>query len=290
VKVPERTIRWVERVTDARVVRTRSLRRGPIDIRAVTLESSRGNTSSAVLRMFVDREALESDTSFRPENELHVLGVLEATPVPAPALIAEDVEARACHVPTLLTTLIPGRNGFKAVPRDLAPWLRQMAEAAALIHEVPDPGGLRGFEPYEPGERTLPGGSSRQDLWRRVFDVVSGSAPPSEVRFIHRDYHQENTMWLRGRLTGVIDWTQACLGPLDIDLARMRLNLAREVSMEAAERFLQAYRDSIGDPSYEPDPYWELIDFADTTLAGLESGRDTDRFETLVASVLAKIV
>ena len=289
VKVPERTIRWVERVTGARVVKTRLLRRGPIDIRALTLESTRGTSSKAVLRMFVDRELLGADISFRPGNEVRVLRALKATAVPAPTLIAADVEETECDAPTLLTSLVPGRNGFKAVPRDLGPWLRQMAEAAAQIHDVSDPGGLVGFEPYEEGERTIPRNTSREDLWRRVFDVVAGSAPATEARFIHRDYHQENTMWLRGRLTGVIDWTQACMGPIDIDLARMRSNLASEVSVEAAGSFLDAYGSAIGDPAYEPSPYWELVDFADISLAGLEPGRDTERFETLVASVLAKM-
>ena len=70
----------------------------------------------------------------------------------------------------------------------------------------------------------------------------------------------------------------------------MRSNLAREVSVEAAGRFLKAYRDAIGDPTYDPDPYWELTDFADMALGELEQQHDTERFETLVASVLAKIV
>jgi phosphotransferase family enzyme len=290
VKVPERTIGWVERVTGARVVQTRPLRREPIEIRALTLESPDGHAMKAVLRMFVDRELLEGDVSFRPANEARVLHALEATAIPAPTLIAADVDETECEAPTLLTSLIPGRNGFQTVPKDLGPWLRQMADAAALIHDVSDPGGLVGFEPYEPGERTIPGGTSRPDLWWRVFDAVSRPARATALRFIHRDYHQENTMWLRGELTGVIDWTQACIGPIDIDLARMRSNLAREVSVEAAGWFLEAYRDAIGDPTYDPDPYWELTDFADMTLAGLEQEHDTERFETLVASVLAKIV
>jgi hypothetical protein len=290
VRDPERTIGWVERVTGARVVQTRRLRRHPIDIRALTLESPGGRVAKAVLRMFVDREAIENDNSFQPANEVRVLRALEATEIPVPTLIAADAEAAECETPTLLTSLIAGRNGFKAVPKDLGPWLRQMAEAAASIHEVSDPGGLVGFEPYERGERTVPEGTSKPDLWRRVVDVLSRAAPATRFRFIHRDYHQENTMWLRWKLTGVIDWTQGCMGPLDIDLARMRSNLASEVSLESAAEFLEAYRDTIGDPSYEPDPYWELTDFADMTLDGLDEGHDTERFETLVASVLAKIV
>jgi len=240
--------------------------------------------------MFVDPEAIENDISFKPANEVRVLRALEATEIPAPTLIAADADAAECETPTLLTSLIPGRNGFKAVPKDLGPWLRQMADVAALIHDVPDPGGLVGFEPYEPGERQVPEGTSKPELWRRVIDVLSRTAPATRFRFIHRDYHQENTMWLRWKLTGVIDWTQGCMGPIDIDLARMRLNLAREVSVEATGRFLSAYRDAIGDPSYDPDPYWELIDFADATLDGLDRDASIERFETLVASVLAKIV
>jgi hypothetical protein len=69
----------------------------------------------------------------------------------------------------------------------------------------------------------------------------------------------------------------------------MRQNLASEVSLDAAEGFLSAYRDAVGDVSYQPDPYWELVDFSDGVAYDVDPGPDTDRFEQLVEVVAAKL-
>jgi aminoglycoside phosphotransferase (APT) family kinase protein len=54
---------------------------------------------------------------------------------------------------------------------------------------------------------------------------------------IHRDYHQANVLFEDGRLIGVVDWTAACTGPVGIDLAQMRMNLAWEFDVELADAF-----------------------------------------------------
>jgi aminoglycoside phosphotransferase (APT) family kinase protein len=78
-----------------------------------------------------------------------------------------------------------------------------------------------------PGYRTYhdhlaavaPGWSSRPDLWERALELGRTESPPGPRCFIHRDYHPENTLWSRGRLTGVVDWTSASWGPPAVDVA-----------------------------------------------------------------------
>ncbi len=296
IAVPENTRRWVEARTGGRIERLRCIRRKSTEVHAVHVRTPSGATLALAIRRFVDAYGLATDPWYQPANEAYVLQTLEPTPVPAPRLLAADIDAQECDVPTLLTELVPGRNGFRAVPRgDLGPWLLQMAEAVVSIHGVADPGGLMGYESYKDMRGAdPPRGSSRPDLWRRVFKALDRRPPATPKRFIHRDYHQENTMWMQGRLTGVIDWTSACIGPIDIDLARMRLNLAGEISVESAEGFLRAYREAIGSATYEPEPYWELLDFADVSSddeapANATEAAELDRFESLVASVLSKL-
>ena len=35
---------------------------------------------------------------------------------------------------------------------------------------------------------------------------------PDRVTLIHRDYHPLNTLWSRGRITGIVDWASGCAG------------------------------------------------------------------------------
>jgi aminoglycoside phosphotransferase (APT) family kinase protein len=45
----------------------------------------------------------------------------------------------------------------------------------------------------------------------------------------------------RGRLSGVIDWTQASIGTRSVDLGHMRWNLAINYGIEACDEFLARY-------------------------------------------------
>lgn len=54
------------------------------------------------------------------------------------------------------------------------------------------------------------------------------------MTLIHRDYHPENTLCWAGRLTGVVDWTQASYGPPALDVAHMRWNLAADHGRKVA--------------------------------------------------------
>jgi aminoglycoside phosphotransferase (APT) family kinase protein len=107
--------------------------------------------------------------------------------------------------------------------------------------------------------------------------------PPGPRGLIHRDYHPENTLWSRGRLTGVVDWTGASHGPLAVDAGHMRWNLAISYGIDVADAFLR--RTSAG----SDQPYWDVVTALDV-LPEIEPAAwarlDLERFERYVAGAL----
>ena len=89
---------------------------------------------------------------------------------------------------------------------------------------------------------------------------AAGPPPDDHACFIHRDYHPANTLWADGRLVGVVDWTGGSWGPPSVDLGHMRVNLARTVGLEVADRFLAAHRALTG---FDHHPYWDVASAAD---------------------------
>jgi Phosphotransferase enzyme family len=97
-------------------------------------------------------------------------------------------------------------------------------------------------------------------VWRRAFEVAAGPPPDDHACLIHRDDHPANTLWADGRLVGVVDWTGGSWGPPSVDLGHMRVNLARTVGLEVADRFLAAHRALTG---FDHHPYWDVVSAVD---------------------------
>ena len=73
-----------------------------------------------------------------------------------------------------------------------------------------------------------------------------------------------NFLWQDGKLTGVVDWINACLGYAGLDIGHMRVNLAQLYGIEISDKFLQAYQ--ISNPDFEYTPYWDAVAIGDTAL------------------------
>ena len=73
---------------------------------------------------------------------------------------------------------------------------------------------------------------------------------PEQRCFIHRDFHPGNLLWRRRRLTGVVDWESASVGPPDVDVGHCRLNFLYQTP-ELAEQLAVAWRDITGS-IYDP--------------------------------------
>jgi thiamine kinase-like enzyme len=65
---------------------------------------------------------------------------------------------------------------------------------------------------------------------------------------VHDDYWPGNTVWFRGRLTAVIDWTPAGVGDPRTDVTQCRLDLALINNVEVSDTFLVAYQSFAARP------------------------------------------
>ena len=170
-------------------------------------------------------------------------------------------------------TRLPGRSLL--APRDPAGWARQLAEALARVHDpalgrrglgfVPDleaevtralaaPAERVGAgQPKGPQRLRHPAGPALWAALRAGWPRVR-SGPPV---LVHRDYHPSNTVWLRGRLAGVVDWDDAARGPPGYDLAMCRVELALLSGPGAAAAFLRAYEAAAGRPAADV-AFWDL--------------------------------
>jgi aminoglycoside phosphotransferase (APT) family kinase protein len=129
-------------------------------------------------------------------------------------------------------------------------------------------------------------------MWERAFEVWRGPAPPDTPVFVHRDYHPGNVLWAQGRVTGVVDWEAASFGPVGVDLAHCRLNLALLFDVGVAERFLAEWRAAAGRPGYDLDPYWDLaaaVSFGPTPPAPAPAPGEGHQLEAFIAAALSHL-
>ena len=215
-----------------------------------------GRAIKLVLRRFTNETWLQEE----PDVALHEAASLrkvQAAGVPTPELVACDPDGTRCGVPAVLMTELPGVVDLK--PADREDWLRQQAQVLLPIHAV-DAGTYRWrYAPYNDIARLKPPGWSKvPKLWQRVLEIVSGPRPEARECFIHRDYHPTNVLWKGSRISGIVDWANACLGPAMIDVAWCRANLAGLFGVAVADQFLHAY-ESVTASNCDYDPYWDLM-------------------------------
>jgi aminoglycoside phosphotransferase (APT) family kinase protein len=291
------TTRWLCRAigSDARIVVSDAMAKASHTNHHIVLETSGGSSVEVLLRRFTNAERLKTDPWYEPVDEVKALRALERIDLSVPRLIAEDPEPVECDVPTLALTWM--RGDLPGAPDDIGRFARRLAEPLPAVHGTLAPDVTRTYEPYFVSDDLTvadlqpPHWASRRSTWERLFEVVGGDPPEGPHRFIHRDYHQGNTVWSGDELTGIVDWTTGCIGPPGIDLAQMRINLAWEFDLKAADLFLDAWRAVATDAAYHP--YWDLLDAADWLGDG-EPDEDADagnleRYEAFVAHVLAEL-
>jgi aminoglycoside phosphotransferase (APT) family kinase protein len=229
-----------------------------------------GVTHALVLRLFTNAAWLAEEPDL-PRHEAAALRVMQAADLlPVPEVVAVDDTGAACGVPALLMTRLPGTVDLS--PVDMDGWLVGLAEALVQIHAVTvDPAAFPWrFMPYAPPDGLrVPAWSDRPDPWARAIAILQRERPSFAARFIHRDYHPVNVLWSGGTLSGVIDWPNACLGPVGEDVGRCRGNLASLYGVDVADRFLTAYESAAG-AAFTYAPYWDLASLADMMLVDEE--------------------
>ncbi|HEY1519617.1 MAG TPA: aminoglycoside phosphotransferase family protein [Solirubrobacteraceae bacterium] len=274
--VPSVAVAWVQHVlgNGARVVATAALEGGTSSaVHAVSVELASGSVRDFVLRRFVraDWLAEEPDVAVREAQALSMLGGAE---LPTPELVGADADGSVAGAPSVLMSRLPGRVVWD--PADVEGFLRALAELLPVVHGL-DLGRcavLPEYAPYPLRMRRPPAWASVPEVWMRAIDLLED--PPSlvaasggERRFIHRDYHPGNVLWQRGDVSGLIDWVNASIGSPWADVGHCRVNIASELGQDAADRFLELYRDASGRTD-DYHPYWDIS----AAIGGLDQDAD----------------
>lgn len=292
---PQRTLRWATEAVGpgSRITALRRLTEGNWHANhALTVVDGRGDSRRLVLRRWARPEWVHEDPDFTAQREMAVLELLSHSSVPVPGIVAADPAGAVCDVPTLLITRLPGRP--PGLPGDMSAFLLGLAQVLPALHAVSDRarGSIPAYRRYHDLRSAgPPPWSERSELWERALEVVRSEPPPGPCGFIHRDYHPENTLWSRGRLTGVVDWTSGSWGPRAVDTGHMRWNLALTYGLDAADEFLRLHR-SLAAEAFDDQFYWDLVTVLDLVYeigAGDWPRFDLERLERYIEGVLAGV-
>lgn len=279
-----RARRWVEAVVGhgSRVVRVRRLGGGSSSaVHAVDVASPRGAMLRLVLRRHLNFSWLQEEPELA-EKEARNLQLLERHGIASPRLVAVDADGAECDVPAVLMTRMPGR--LELQPTDLNTWLRQMAELLPPVHAI-DPAGfqVQTWQIWDDmRDLEAPAWSKRRRDWEQLIEIVRGPWPAYQPTFVHRDFQHYNVLWSRGRPTGLLDWINASMGPVELDHNHFRYNLL-DFGFEVAQRFSTIYREVVG---VEPNPFWEALNFAPGPPRSEKQRQDIDDY---VLSLLARL-
>jgi aminoglycoside phosphotransferase (APT) family kinase protein len=129
-----------------------------------------------------------------------------------------------------------------------------MAQMLVRIHALALDG--KPFESWlDRRQLSPPPDASRTGVWQDAISFVAEERAPTRTCFLHRDYQHFNLLWSRERLTGVVDWIEACIGPPEVDVGHCRLNLTVLFSADVADRFLAIYEAESGQRA---DAWWDV--------------------------------
>jgi aminoglycoside phosphotransferase (APT) family kinase protein len=243
---PRAALDWAEDAVGGRVIACRALRGGLSSaVHALTVALAGGETHQVVLRRYVRPELNEEEPDIA-EREARILPFLDRVDVPTPHFIAADLSG----VPAILMSFLPGQVVWS--PPDSEHWLTGLASLLPRIHatSLPPAGLVRPFAPYYQDSYAPPAWARHPRVWERALSIFQGPAPVEPGVFIHRDFHPGNVLWEGGRVSGVVDWQAASIGPASVDVAHCRANLW-DYGIDLADRFTALWEGLTG-TTYSP--------------------------------------
>ncbi|HEX8968541.1 MAG TPA: aminoglycoside phosphotransferase family protein [Chloroflexota bacterium] len=244
-----------------RVARYRPLRGGvSASVYLAHLRTSDGGRRTVVVRRYAAPwHRADSDLCHR---EFRVLDELGTRSFPAPRPLLVDSRGDAFGAPTLVITRLPGRPVVRT--ESLDNYLQQMASTLVELHNLPidafhflpeQTALLSNALGQRPPVDEAPEPGLREVVLREWPEV---SASPSRRTLVHGDYWPGNLLWQRGRLVGVVDWEDACLGDPVRDVAICRGDLTLLFGLDAADAFLRHYEAAAG-RSLSTMPFWDRL-------------------------------
>jgi aminoglycoside phosphotransferase (APT) family kinase protein len=177
-----------------------------------------------------------------PVRERRVLRALGGLGGLAPVWLGGDLDGRWSRQPTSLTSWLDGRPDI--TPADPTAWARELGRGLAAVHAVPA-GRLAELPSVSdrsggsPDTLSGPLAAEVRSRWQEIF------AAPQVL--VHADFWSGNVIWRDGRLSGIVDWSDAGRGPRGFDLGWCRLDLVLLFNEVIADEFLAAYEAEGGE-------------------------------------------
>ena len=233
----------------------------------VTLIDRAGLERDVVLRRYVNAEILAESPDVA-SVEARALQLAEGVPVPTPELLALDATGDRADVPALAMSLLDGRPVWET--RWGSKWVSQAVDAMIALHDIDAANAdLPPLTTYAQTRYDPPRWTRDPGLWEQAVELFHRSVPASDVGFVHRDFNPGNVLWTRTRLSGLVDWQWACIGPRSIDPAHCRLNLFH-YSPTMADEVLIVWEQRSG---LTFDPWADLVSIIGT-LDSIRQRRD----------------
>ncbi|WP_183072719.1 phosphotransferase family protein [Oceanobacillus bengalensis] len=214
-----------------------------------------------VLRQFDNKEWLKQEPDL-VIHEAESLRIGTRVSIPTPEIIAYDETGIVNGIPMVLMSKVEGKVKLDITDRQA--WLKGLADALVRVHEVDDVENLpwRYFPYNQQVGGHIPSWTKVPEVWDKAVSIIKRPFPAYKKCFIHRDYHPTNVLWQGNRVSGIVDWVNACLGPRGVDVGHCRVNLAMLYGVDVADEFLKAYTNAAG-VSFVYNPYWDFISLND---------------------------
>jgi aminoglycoside phosphotransferase (APT) family kinase protein len=185
-------------------------------------------------------------------DEERVLRALDGLDGLTPRLLDADPGATWSDRPAVVISRLQGRADI--TPADPVDWATQLGRTLARVHAAPPAvtvGLDRVLDRPTAGLAVLAGPAARTVVGD--WAAIRAAAPALS----HGDFWSGNTVWEAGRLTGVVDWSRAAVGPPGFDVGWCRLDLVLLYDESVADVFFTAYCQASATPV--PDPRrWDL--------------------------------
>jgi len=261
---------WASSVLGSEVTAIRSLRLGgtPWLLRVSDLRAGGRN---AVLRVIAARRAGETETEVAAMT--HVARVAQAG-LPVPELLGYDLAEQTGYA-LMLTGQVAGSGVIPAEPDPER--LRALGAVAARISSVtlsPTRALPVRYRPIEAEDfarlrreqgasdllRAAEAAVARADAAAAAGTSAAGAgADDGRAGLVHGDLWYGNTLWDEdGRLTAIIDWDCAGVGPAGIDLGSLRCDAAWCHGLAAADDILRGWVAEAGRPARDV-AYWDVV-------------------------------
>ena len=231
----------------------RSISRLPGGLSAITHLVRLDDSPDLVVRRFEKSWHLSDGTA--ATTEAHCLARLAGTPVRAPSLVWADPTGKQFGMGVVVASRMRGTG--QARPQR-GQWLDGIARELVELHRLLPTDSDRATLYADPGSQrtwlTQPAPPEAGDLGRTIWPIVIeqfSQYRPGPQRIVHGDYHPGNVLSERGKVTAVIDWEAAMLGPPAYDVGYCHMDLTLAHGPAVGDNFLEAYaRHAGGLPEY----------------------------------------